>query len=42
MNKKDEIEYNNKKRKKKNLIIATLVIFVVISIYIISIVRMGE
>ena len=42
MNKKDEIEYNNKKRKKKNWIIAALVIFVVISIYIISIVRMGE
>jgi len=42
MNKKDEIKHNNKKRKKKNWIVATLVIFVVISIYIISIVRMGE
>lgn len=41
MVKKKDLENNSKKRKRKNLMVAGLVIFIIIGIYIISIVRMG-
>ena len=41
MVKKEDLENNSKKNKRKNLMVAGLVIFILIGIYIISIVRMG-
>ena len=41
MVKKKDLENNSKKRNRKNLMVAGLVIFIIIGIYIISIVRMG-
>lgn len=41
MVKKEDLENNSKKNKRKNLMVAGLVIFIIIGIYIISIVRMG-